>query len=283
MNSILEKIDAEYKKFSPSQKKIAEYLYHNLSEAIVISSTQIANRADVSEVTVTRFIVRLGFSGFAEFKREAGRQLFGEYYTTKKLAESAETFENSNTIFTDILKADINNIGKLTVNVPDKLFNKTVSKLSTAKSIYVLGLRSSHSLAIYLAFNLRFFFNSVKIIQSGIEDIPEQVVDAGKKDVLVAISFKRYTRRVVDIAEKVKTKGTYLIAITGTHLSPIGQLSDIVLMVNTKIPTYIQSFTAAMSLINALITAIAIKKKNKALPALNRLEREFEDFNIFIE
>lgn len=281
MNDILDKIDKDYKTFSPSQKKIAEYLTHNLTDAILLNSNQIANEANVSEATVTRFITKLGFSGFAEFKRVAGHQVLSGY-TTVKLAESAGAFSKTSA-FSKIIEADIANINKMAVNLPEKLFNAAVKKLSDAHSIYVLGLRSSHSLAVYLAFNLRFFLNTVKIIQPGIEDIPEQVMNIGKKDLLVVISFKRYTRRSLQIAERIKKRGVYVIAITGSNLSPIGQLADTVLVVDTEIPTYLQSFTAAMSLINALITAVAIKKKTKALPALDHLEKEFIEFNTFIE
>jgi DNA-binding MurR/RpiR family transcriptional regulator len=125
------------------------------------------------------------------------------------LAESAQTFGISNSVFLEILRGDIENINNITNGVSNELFEKAVEKLSSAKSIYLLGLRSSYSLAFYLAFNLRFFLKS-------------------------------------------------------------------------EIPTYIESFTAPMSLLNALITAVALKKKKQALPALKRLETEFEEFGTYV-
>lgn len=283
MENILDKISNSFQELTPSQKKIAEYIFHNLNEALILNSTQIANKANVSEATVTRFLSSLGFSGFSEFKREVGHLVFQEYSTTKKLAESAETFEGRDSIFTEILRGDIENIQTLTTDISDELFEEAAGKLSSASSIYVLGLRSSYALAFYLSFNLRFLLNSVKLIKLGIGDIPEQVLDAGSKDVLVAISFRRYTREVVNIAEKMKRKGVYLLAITNSQLSPIAQLADASLVVKTEIPTYIESYTAPMSLINALITAIALREKKRALPALNKLEREFEESETYIK
>jgi DNA-binding MurR/RpiR family transcriptional regulator len=282
MQSILDKIYAEYKTFTPSQQKVAAYLTQHLDEVLVSNANQLAKASDVSEATFTRFITRLGFSGFSEFKREIGNFIIQGYSTTERLAESAHTFEISDSVFVEILRGDIENINSIANGVPDELFESAVDKLSSAKSIYLLGLRSSFALAFYLWFNLRFFLKSVNLIKPGIGDIPEQVLSTAKGDVLVAIAFRRYTREVVSIAEKMKKKKAYIIAITNSRLSPIAQLADMSLVVETEIPTYIESFTAPMSLLNALITAIALKKKKQALPALKRLETEFQEFETYI-
>ena len=282
MRSILDKIYTEYKTFTPSQQKVAEYLTHHLDEALILNASQLAKQAGVSEATFTRFITRLGFSGFSEFKRDIGNFIIQGHSTTERLAESAETFEISDSVFLEILRGDIENIHKIKNAISNELFEKAVEKLSSAKSIYVLGLRSSYALAFYLAFNLRFFLKSVTLIKPGIGDIPEQVLSAGNSDVLIALSFKRFTRDVVKITEKIKRKKAYIIAITNSHLSSIAQLADLSLAVETEIPTYIESFTAPMSLLNALITAVALRKKKQALPVLTRLETEFKKFETYI-
>ena len=282
MRSILDKIYAEYKAFTPSQQKVAEYLSQHLEEALILNANQLAKKVGVSEATFTRFIARLGFSGFSEFKREIGNFILQGHSTTERLAESVETFGISDSVFLKILRGDIENIQNITGGISNELFEKAVLKLSSAKSIYLLGLRSSYALAFYLAFNLRFFLKSVNLIKPGIGDIPEQVLSTGKGDVLIAISFRRFTREVVNIAEKMKGKKAYIIAVTSSHLSPIAQLADMSLVVETEIPTYIESFTAPMSLLNAVITAVALKKKKQAMPALKKLETEFEKFETYI-
>lgn len=181
-----------------------------------------------------------------------------------------------------ILNGDIENIRTLRATISDQLFEEAVKKLCSAKSIYVLGLRSSYALAFYLAFDLRFFLKKVILLKPGIGDIPEQVLGVRKDDVLVVISFRRYTRESFDIAEKIKKKEASVIAITNSELSPIAKLADVTLVTSTTIPTYIESFTAPMSLINALITAIALRKKNKAISALNKLENTLEEFQTYI-
>lgn len=281
MENLINKISAEYKNLTPSQQKVAQYLLDNLKEAILLNSTNIAKKANVSESTVTRFVNNLGFPGFLEFRRKISEIVFQDLLTTKKLVESVETLEGRGPIFKVISDWDIKNIRGLANQISYETFENTVEKLSSARSIYVLGLRSSYALAFYLAFNLRFFLDSVKLIKLGIGDLPEQLHEVGPDDVLMVISFKRYTREVVKITEKIKKKGTHILAITNSHLSPIAQLADKAFIVETKIPTYIESYTAPMCLLNALIAAIAIRKKDKALSALNKLENEFKEFQTF--
>ena len=282
MKNFLDQISSQYSKLTPSQKKVATYIHNNINETFLLNSFQIAKKANVSEATVTRFIHNLGLSGFSEFKREIAQRVVKDFSTTKRLVDSAENLEGQGSIFAEILEGDIENIRTLGTTISDQLFEVAVKKLCSARSIYVLGLRSSYALAFYLAFNLRFFLKKVILLTPGIGDIPEQVLGVKKDDALVVISFRRYTRESFDIAEKIKRKETSVIAITNSELSPIAKLADVSLITSTKIPTYIESFTAPMSLINALITSIALRKKDKAISALHKLENTFEEFQTYI-
>ncbi len=283
MEKILQQISDAYKTFPPSQRKVADYIFHHLKQAILLNTTQIAARAHVSEATVIRFVNGLGFSGFAEFKRVVGEKVLADYSTSTRLIESAETMKGRQSLFTDILTGDIEKIRDLGAGITEGTFNHAIDKLCAARNLYILGLRASYALAFYLAFDLRFFLNSVHLVELGVGDLPEQLRDMGPSDVLVVISFKRHTRKTVDIAKKAKQKGAFIIAITNSELSPTAQLSDIALIAETKIPAYFESYTAPMSLLNALITAIALRQKDQALPMLNQLEDEFDFFNTFIK
>ncbi len=281
MGNILEEISRNYPSLTPRQRKLAEYLFHNLNQAILLNSTQLAAEAEVSVATVLRFVTSLGFAGFAEFKRTIGEKILEDFSTATRLEESSKAMEDRSSLFTDILKGDVENIGALSSQVSEESFGHSVEKLCSAKTIYVLGLRSSYALAFYLAFDLRFFLSSVRLVDLGIGDTPEQLRDIGSEDVLVAISFKRYTHETVRITEKVKRKGAFILGITNSELSPIAQLSDLLLVAETQIPAYFESYTAPMSLLNALITAIAFREKETALPVLSALEREFKEFETF--
>ena len=282
MENILDKISDTFQELTPSQRKVAQYVYHNINEAFLLNSFQIAKTANVSEATVTRFLTNLGFSGFSEFKREIARQVLESFSTTQRLAESAEDLKARGNVFSEILQGDIENIKTLTATISDQLFEQAVNELCSARSIYVLGLRSSYALAFYLTFDLRFFLDRVILIKPGIGDMPEQVLGVTKDDVLVVISFRRYTRESFNIAEKIKKRAGSVIALTNSELSPVAKLADVTLVASTNIPTYIESYTAPMSLINALITAIALRKKDQAISALNKLETTLEEFQTYI-
>lgn len=283
MKNLLNEISSKYKNFTPGQQKVAQYLCNNMHEAILLNIVNIAQMAEVSEATVTRFVNNLGFSGFREFKQKFGKVVFQELLTTKKLTESADILQGHSAIFKEIANGDIENIRNFKKQLSYENFNTTVEKLSNARSIYILGLRSCYSLSFYLAFNLRYFLHSVKLIKLGIGDLPEQLQKIGPTDVLVVISFRRYTRDVVKITDKIKKKGANIIAITNSDLSPIAQLADKSLIVQTKIATYMESHTAPMCLINALIAAIALKEKDKTLSALQKLENEFKEFETYVD
>jgi DNA-binding MurR/RpiR family transcriptional regulator len=282
MKNILDQISSHYPALTLSQKKVASYLHNNINEAFLLNSFQIAKKSKVSEATVTRLISNLGFSGFSEFKKEIAQRVLKDFSTTERLADAAESLEDPGNIFAEILNSDIENIRTLRASISDQLFEEVAKKLCSANAIYVLGLRSSYALAFYLAFHLRFFLKKVILLTPGIGDIPEQVLGVKKEDVLVVISFRRYTRDSYDIAEKIKKKEAFVIALTNSELSPIAELADETLITSTKIPTYMESFTAPMSLINALITSLALRKKDKAISALNKLENTFKEFQTYI-
>ena len=211
MKNILDQISSHYPKLTPSQKKVASCLHNNINEAFLLNSFQIAKKANVSEATVTRFISNLGFSGFSEFKKEIAQRVVKDFSTTKRLVESAESLEGPDSIFSEILNGYIENIRAMRATISDQLFEEAVKKLCSARSIYVLGLRSSYALAFYFAFNLRFFLKKVILLTPGIGDMPEQVLGVKKDDALMVISFRRYTRESFDIAEKIKKKRPLLL------------------------------------------------------------------------
>jgi DNA-binding MurR/RpiR family transcriptional regulator len=270
-----------YETFTPSQRRIADYLFDDPSGVLILNATQIANEANVSEATLTRFITVFGFSGFSEFKRKISQQILQEHSVTKRLIKSTETLGNGNSVLNKIIEADIENISGLPANISDALFKTAVSKIASGKTIYVVGLRTSFTCAFYLAFSLRFFMKSVRLVTPNVADLPDQFLHAASKDVLVAISFRRYTHATVRIAELAKKKGVCVIAITNSLLSPLAKLADLVLITETDIPTFTQSYTAPISLITALITALSLKNKKHVMAALEELERNHELFETF--
>ena len=133
MEELFQQISAKYKTLPPSQRKVAEYFFHNLNQAILLNATQIATQAKVSEATVIRFVNGLGFSGLSDFKRVVGQKILADYSTSTRLLESAKTLEGRNSLFSDILMGDINKIRALGSQITEKTFNQAVEKLCSAR------------------------------------------------------------------------------------------------------------------------------------------------------
>jgi DNA-binding MurR/RpiR family transcriptional regulator len=258
-------------------------LTENTNEALLLNATQIAKKAKVSEATLTRFIAAFSFSGYAAFKKEIGKQILNENSMTARLAKSAKMLGDRGSLFAEIMKGDISNIHSLRAAITDKQFDQAVTKIFTARNLYVLGLRTSFSCAFYLSFSLQLFLNNVKLISPNIGDIPERFIKANNKDVMVSICFRRYTHHTIKIAEQAKQKGVFILAITNSMLSPIAHLADMVLTVETDIPTFTQSYTAPICLLTALITAVSLRDKKATLNALDELDQNHKIFETYYE
>lgn len=281
MDDIFTKISKNYREMTPGQRKLGEHIYELGNEVFLLNSRQLAEQVGVSEATVSRFVKELGFESFSEFREEMGRTALENFSTTKRLADSSEQMRDQDEILTHILDCDRHNISKMEQNVSASQVEQAVERLCNARHIYVLGLRSSYALAFYLAFYLKFFLPNVTLIEPGIGDLPEQILEADEKDILVTLSFKRYTRETVELTDKIKKRGLETLAITDSGLSPVAETADHKLITPTKIPTFFESYTAPMSLINVLLTAIAIRREDRSMEALNKMETVFREFRTY--
>jgi len=280
MVSLKDRIASSYQELSVKQRQVAQYAYDHSGEVFFLSARQLADRAGVSEASVSRFARSLGFSSYAAFREALAREALQEERTTKRLADTAAQFRKQG-ILAGILDRDVENIQRMRHSLPQEAFNRAVEALCSARRIYVLGLRSSYALAFYFTFNLRFVLNNVVQLQPNVEDLPEQILEAGKEDLLAAISFKRYTRRTVELTEAVRARGATVIGLTDSELSPIAQVASIRLVACAELPTFFESYTAPMSLLNAVLTAVAVNAEDRAMPALDRLETALEDLGTY--
>lgn len=273
-------ISDRFPSLTPGEQKVGQLVYDNPRQTFMLKSAQLARLAGVSESTISRFVKKIGYDNFGAMKEDLARQTLESFSTTARLAESTDHLDSSRAMSV-VAQTDAANISRLTSQVSPEAFDRAVQAMCSARTIYVLGLRSSYALALYLAFDLRFILNGVRLLKPGIGDIPEQIMEAGQEDVLVVLSFKRFTRETVSIAEAMKKRVGRVIGLTSSELSPIAVLSDTVLICNTDVPSFFESFTAPMSLINGLLASIALTMDQDAFPALSRLESVLEEFKTY--
>jgi DNA-binding MurR/RpiR family transcriptional regulator len=280
MTTITAQISALFQHFTPVQQQVARFIHENAGQIAFLNASQLAESIGVSNAAVSRFVRRLGYPDFASFREALAAEVIADFSTAKRLEDSARQAKERG-VLDSILPQDVANIQDLRANLNRQAFEQAVFSLCRARRIYILGLRSTYALAYYLAFYLRFFLDNVGLIELGKGNYTDEVVGANSEDVLVSISFKRYTRQTVELQQSIRGMGPTVIGISDSDLSPIAASADISLTAQPLLPSYFESFTAPMSLINAILAAVAVQMQSEALPVLNRLETILDALNIY--
>ncbi len=281
MASFLRKLRAQATNLPRAQRKMLQYILNNDDESIFLNVRELAKRGGVSEATVVRLARALGFKGFPDFQNEL-RQLFrAKLTTTFRLQKTMQKIGGHEDIITKVLQKDIQNIAETLRELDMSEFKKFVAILSAAQRIFIVGLRSAHSLAIFLAVALRFLRKEALVIRPEIGDMWDRLLDLRKGDVVLAISFPRYTRETVEVLKLAKQKGVKTLAITDSLISPLAQYAHYVLTARYQTDSFIESFTAPLSLINALVTSLAINKKGDTLKYLKESEKIWAERQIY--
>jgi len=273
------RISSNYKEMSKGQKAIATYLLNSFDKAAYMTAVKLGETVDVSESTVVRFAYMLGYDGYPKLQK-ALQEMLRNKLTSAQRAEIVSGLEAS-TVLKTTLRADMENI-RLTIEEADSVtFEKVVDSILKARSIYILGLRSALPLVQFMGYYFNFIFGNVRVVTSGVNDIFEQLIHIEPQDVLISISFPRYARRTVEAIAFSKDKGAKIIAITDSLLSPLANYADHTLLARSDMASFADSLVAPLSLINALIIAVGIRKKADTSTEFSDLEKIWEKYNVY--
>ncbi|MBN2260892.1 MAG: MurR/RpiR family transcriptional regulator [Clostridiales bacterium] len=277
----LRDISSKYPNLSKGHKKLADYLMINYDKVAFMTANELSGIIGLSESTVVRFAHSLGYSGYPSFQKNLQESIKNRLTTLQRFENTSE-LECEKNIIKDIMFEDIENIKK-TINKINVEKLKSIAKdIKTAQTIYVLGMRSSKVLAEYLTFYLKFIHANVKLVPVGANDIFDEIINTNTHDIVIAISFPRYSKMTIDIVTMLRNKKVNVIGITDSYTSPLAKLVSEVLIANYNIETFIDSLTAPMSLINALIIALSMENKKALEDKLNDLEDIWKNSNIYI-
>ena len=265
------------------QKKVLRYILDNSEECAFLSASELARRTGVSEATVIRLAQALGFEGFPELKEELRTMLKERISTVMRLEAASDRARDEGDVLLKVFRKDIENLSQTVSELPVDTFREAVKAVRKADRLYVIGLRSAYSLALFLWTAMRYIGKEAFLLRPGHGELWDEPVLWRRRDVLIAISFPRYTRDTVEVVQYARRKGLRCIAITDSLLSPVAQVSDIVLTARCEMDSYVESFTAPLSLINALVTAVSVAERDKALKALRRLEGIWRERNIYLQ
>ena len=279
--SVLQTIQSQMKDFSKGQKRIAEYILANYDKAAFMTANKLGKTAQVSESTVVRFATELGYDGYPAMQKALQEIIRGKLTSIQRIQASSELNTDSDILGT-VMQRDMNSIHTAIDQVDREVFNRVVDKLVHAEHIYLLGVRSSSFLAGYLNFYFHLIFKNVTLVQNfSAGEIFEQMLRIGPGDVLVGISFPRYSKMTENAVHFARDRGAEVIAITDSQMSPLYQLASASLLVRSDMISMVDSMAAPLSLLNALIVAVGRQKKEEISNTYSELEKVWARYNIF--
>lgn len=279
--NLLQLISTQMNSFSKGQKQIAHYIMEHYDRAAYMTAAKLGDAVHVSESTVVRFADELGFDGYPGLQRGL-QELARTHLTAAQRINVADNRMNRDNVLQKILMGDADLIRHTLEGLDVAVFNEAVEKIIGARNIYIMGLRSSAALARFLTFNFRMMFDNVRAVEgtSGSEMF-EQVLDIGEQDVLIAISFPRYSKRTVRLVEYAKNAGANVIALTDSKESPLASNCTQLLPACSDMASFVDSLVAPLSIINAMITAVSLAHHDVVAKRLCRMENIWDEYDVY--
>ncbi|MDR0898277.1 MAG: MurR/RpiR family transcriptional regulator [Oscillospiraceae bacterium] len=280
MQDLIRRLNQTGKRLSKGHRRIAEYIMQHYDKAVFMTASCLGDKVGVSESTVVRFADALGYEGYPQLQR-ALQELVRHRLTAVQRFEMASDMPPEQVLQT-VLKADRNNIRATIEEVDVAAFDRAVERIVAAQSIYVMGVRSAAPLAQFFGYYLHFVFDNVHVASAGVIDVMEQISRIGEKDVLIGISFPRYSTRTVDAMAYARSRGAQVIAITDGPMSPLRDVSTECLTARTDMASFVDSLAAPLSLINALIVAIGLHRREELAEHFRQLEEIWQRNHIYL-
>lgn len=278
---ILSLLESEQGNFSKGQKRIAQYLTESYDKAAFMTANRLGKIVGVSESTVVRFAVELGFDGYPSMQKAMQEMVVNRLTSVQRIEVTNDRIGNQD-ILSMVLQSDIEKLRQTGETVDRKEFQTAVDAILSARRIYILGVRSVAPLANFLGHYLNYMFDNVQIVTaSGSSEMFEKIVGVDASDAVVAFSFPRYSTSTAKGAQYCRSTGATVIGITDSHLSPLGQNCDHVLLTKSDMVSLVDSLVAPLSVINALIVALAARREKEISKTFGELEHIWEEYHVY--
>ncbi|MFO1445008.1 MurR/RpiR family transcriptional regulator [Bacillus sp. Bva_UNVM-123] len=284
MVTMREKIRTHYAQLTKQQKKVAEHLLENPELFINNIASSVGEQIGVSETTIIRFCYALEYSGFSQLQKEVfAEQLRNEKNALTHHQETAKRFKNNQHFFIEVVKESLNRIERMLGTISETAFEKVLQSISKSKKVLTVGLRSSYAPAHWLAFSLRMLCEDAQVYNQNTDDIVQLSSRMDKQWVLIAFSFKRYSKETLDIVRIAKNKGAYIVAITDDVLAPVSQNADIVLQVPSTDSSTLDVTPPLFVLLHAIVAGMSVIDSEQARQRILEYEHNFEIYRTIIE
>lgn len=278
---VLSLIASKRSGMSKGQRRIAEYIETEYDKAAFMTAAKMGKTVNVSESTVVRFAVSLGFEGYPEMQKAMQEMVLNRLTSVQRL-EVANDRIGQQDILSTVLQSDMEKLRRTDETLDRDSFAKAVDAIVDAKRVFILGVRSTAPLAQFLGYYLRYLSDSVHIVTaSGAGAMFEQIVGVNADDAVVTFSFPRYSSTVVKGAQYCRSAGATVIGITDSMVSPLAQNCDHVLLAKSDMLSLVDSLVAPLSVVNALIVGVSKRREKELSKRLGALENIWESYHVY--
>lgn len=280
-DDILALLEAHSSGFSKGQRRIAAVITESYDKAAFMTASRLGNLAGVSESTVVRFAVDLGFEGYPQMQKAMQEMVLNRLTSVQRIGIANDRLADQDVV-SMVLHADAEKLRQTDETIERQVFQTSVDAILKARKIYVIGVRSVSALAKFFGYYLNYMFDNVHLVTtSGAGEIFEKLVGVSSEDAVIAFSFPRYSTSTIKAAEYCRSVGATVIGITNSQLSPLGQICDYVLVAKSDMASFVDSLVAPLSLVNALIVALASRREVSLQKTLDTLEHVWEEYNVY--
>ena len=278
---ILYNIQNNMASFSKGQKLIAKYILENYDKAAFMTASRLGKTVNVSESTVVRFAAELGYDGYPAMQKMLQEMIRSKLTTIQRIEVSNDRMGDHD-ILSMVMQSDMEKIRITLEELNRQDFAGAVEAIVSARRIYILGVRSSNTLSSFLSFYFNLIFEDVKHVQTTLaSEMFEQLLRVRKEDVVIGISFPRYSTRTVRAMEYAKDQGATVVAITDSEVSPLVDTATYKLFAKSDMASFVDSLVAPLSLINALIVAVGRKKNGEVSAIFEKLEHIWDEYEVY--
>ena len=280
-NELLIRMEEKYKKMSKGQKRLADYVTENYDKAVFLTAARLGEVVGVSESTVVRFATQLGYKGYPGFQKALEELVRNKLNSIQRMEVTYGRISQSEILET-VLQSDIEKIKRTLTGIDQKAFELAIDTILSAKRIYVVGIRSCAPLASFLCFYLNLVCENVTAVNTNSSsEIFEQLIRINEEDVIIGISFPRYSMRTLKALEFASNRKAKVITLTDSVHSPMNLYSSCNLIARSDMASIVDSLVAPLSVINALVVALCMKKQKEVVNTLETLEQIWGEYQVY--
>lgn len=274
-------IASEMQNLSKGKKKIAETILSDYDKVAYMTAAKLSEMVGVSESTVVRFAIDLGYDGYPEFQHAVQELVRAKLTPNQRIRIAEERLGGANPI-ENVMMSDAEKIKYTMHSIDRAAFAAAVDAIVSAENVYIFGVRSSAFLAGFFNFNLGMIQDNVRLVQpTSSSEVFEQILGIGKRDVLIAISFPRYSAKIVNALKYARSRDAMVIALTDSVQSPLAEHASCLLTAQSDMASFVDSLVAPLSIIDALLVAVTQRRGDEVRERFDRLEHVWDEYDVY--